>query len=150
MTMIECTPHAWWSWDYTLYIDGVEIVTRLDLWVERGSIDIDGRHLEIRKHGLASGHWTLHDGETTVISVQKRNLFVRTFDFTGEYGEAILYAPSAMSREMIFEAGDQSLRIAPVRLLSRRATITGTVTDRTLIAFVFWLASGTWRRNAMN
>lgn len=136
--------------------DGAEpIEVHFRKLTEQGSIHVGSREFTIRKHGPASGEWTLeHEG---VVLARGRK-------------------PSALSRRMLVEAVEEAglagaLELRPTRILGRGYSVAldgtpvGTVrplhpfTRRTELEcdpavgllvrlFAFWLVALMWRRDA--
>lgn len=120
-------------------------------WIdEQGNIAIDGEYHEVRKHGVFSGHWTLEANSTTVASAQKSNVFTRTFELETSSGTVILRAQSAWGCTMLLEGDGFDGVIAPVHPFTRRASITGQISDFRTACFAFWLTVLLWRRDAQH
>lgn len=147
--MIQCKPKGLFSWDFVLDGDGHN--ASLDFnWVgEQGSMAVDGVSYEIRKHGMMSGHWTLDQDNTSVVSAKKS--ITRTFEIQNAQKTLLLEAESAFGRSFRLESSNEMIaQIVPAHLFTRRATIETFVEniDFPTISFAFWLTALTWRRSA--
>jgi hypothetical protein len=149
--MIRCLPQGLCSWNYTLEGDGRRAETSLQMFTEQGALAVEGVAFEIRKHGLASGHWTLEREGAVIISAQKSSVFTRTVELSNAEGGWTLRAESSFSRSFRIEREGATIAvIRPDHLFTRRATIelTGDQGDFTAVCFAFWLAVIAWRRAA--
>ena len=148
--MILCTPKGIFSWNYILSGAGHSAIVELDWMREQGTITIDGKPHDVRKHGALSGHWTLEADSTTLASAQKSSAFTRSFDLTAPSGDLVLRARSALGRTMLLDGTGFHAVIAPAHPFTRRASITGQVPDFRMACFAFWLAALVWRRAAQS
>lgn len=151
--MIDCTPRGICSWDFRLTGEGRQATLTYSWWTETGVIETDGQYLEIRKHGMMSGHWTLEQDWKPIVTAQKSNPFTRTFVLEDEQGTLRLYAQSPLGRSFLLERGNREIAsLEPVHPFTRRATIDADTRDCRFVtlAFCFWLVALTWRRAAKN
>lgn len=115
---------------------------------EQGTIEIEGREFAVRKHGFASGTWSLESGGQVLLTARKSNPFTRTFVISGHDTSAELRAGSPFTRGMVLTGRNTDCRIEPRHPFTRRATIVGSCPDPVLTCFAFWLTVVTWRRAA--
>jgi len=148
--MIDCRPQGICSWNYALTGEGWQASVRVGAMREQGAIEIDGRGFMIRKHGFASGTWTLESGGQVLLTARKGNPFTRTFAINGRDMDAELRAASPFSRGMVLTGRGSDARIQPRHPFTRRASIDGPCPDPLLACFAFWLSVITWRRAANN
>jgi len=149
--MIRCTPKGICSWNFSLQGEGHRASLEFNWTGEQGVITADGLRLEVCKHGVFSGHWTLDREGEAVASAQKSTPFTRTFEIESPIGSLVLRAESAFGRSFRVErSGDLLATISPAHLFTRRATIETRAehVDFPTLAFSFWLAVLTWRRAA--
>lgn len=151
--MIRCTPHGIFSWSFHVTSEKHEATLEFGWFGEQGAITIDGDRLEVCKHGMFSGQWTLERGGSVIVSGQKSNIFTRTFEVNDTQGGLVLRAVSPFGRSFQLERyGELVASIAPDHAFTRRATI-ATKTQAlefATICFSFWLVVLTWRRAAKN
>ncbi|QDU87087.1 hypothetical protein Pla175_04420 [Pirellulimonas nuda] len=151
--MIRCKPKSLCSWNFFLEGDGHRASLEFNWLSEQGSIVADGAPLEVHKHGVFSGQWTLSSAGQQIATAQKASAFTRTFTIGSLEGSLVLRAASPFGRSFRVERSGRLVAfIAPVHLLTRRATIAvrDPDADFTQIAFSFWLVVSTWRRAANN
>lgn len=148
--MIRCIPKGLCSWNFDIAASGHFARAEFNWLGEQGNITIDGEYHEVRKHGALSGHWTLEADSTTVANARKSSAFTRTFELETSSGAVILRAQSALGRTMVLEGAGFDGVIAPVHPLTRRATITGQISDFRTACFAFWLTVLLWRRDAQS
>jgi hypothetical protein len=146
--MIRCIPKGLCSRNFDIAGGGHSASAEFDWIGEQGSITVDGKYHDVRKHGVFSGHWTLDANSTPVTSAQKSSIFTRTFELQTSSGAVILRAQSALGRTMLLEGAGFDGVIAPVHPLTRRASITGQISDFRAACFAFWLTVLLWRREA--
>lgn len=144
--MIDCLPQGICSWNYVLSGDGWQASVRMERMREQGTIEINGREFTIRKHGFASGTWSLESEGQIVLTARKKNPFTRTFMISGDDADAELRADSVFSRSMWLTGRGIDCRIQPRHPFTRRATIEGPCPDDLLTCFAFWLTVLSWRR----
>jgi hypothetical protein len=89
----------------------------------------------------------LDANSTPVASAQKSSIFTRTFELGTSSGAVILRAQSALGRTMLLEGPGFNGLIAPVHPFTRRASITGQISDFRTACFAFWLTLLLWRRD---
>jgi hypothetical protein len=145
--MIRCIPKGLCSWNFDIAGLGHSASADLDWLGEQGNITVDGEYHDVRKHGAFSGHWTLEANATPVASAQKSSIFTRTFELKTSSGAVILRTQSALVRTMLLEGAGFDGVIAPVHPFTRRATITGQISDFPTACFAFWLTLLLWRRD---
>jgi hypothetical protein len=122
-----------------------------NLMSEQGTLIADGAHLEIRKHGVLSGNWTLDGSGREIASAQKSSAFTRAFEIESPMGSLVLRAESAFTRRFVVErSGNVIAIISPDHAFTRRARIETLARDLDFptLCFSFWLAALTWRRAA--
>ena len=149
--MIRCIPQSLCSWDFHLDDEEHRASLWFNWWSEQGTIIADGTRLEVRKHGLLSGHWTLEHARQELASAQKSSAFTRTFEIRSPMGSLVLSAESAFGRSFRVErSGHLMATVYPDHPLTRRSTIETLTQDFHFptICFSFWLAVLTWRRAA--
>lgn len=149
--MIACTPRGLCSWNYTLKGDGHSAEAALQMFTEQGSLVVDGVDFEIRKHGFASGLWTLEREASVIISAQKSSPLTRTVELSNAEASWTLEAESAFGRSFRVQRGGSIVAaIRPAHMFTRRAMIELVRDDGdfTAVCFAFWLAVIAWRRAA--
>lgn len=144
---LDCRPRGICSWTFALGDSSLAAEVRIHALGERGELRIGAQDYEVRKSGLASGHWTLAANDEIVYSAQKATPFQRTFAFDGPFA-AQMHATSAFLRAMELRSGRHMAVVAPVHAFTRRATIVGSWPDDRLVVFAFWLTALLWRRAA--
>ena len=104
---------------------------------------------EVKKHGFATGQWTLELDGQVVASAQKLSAFKRSFILDTNRGKVSLMAESAFRRRFIVGGASGLIAtISPRNLFTRKAQIE--VLDEDLefpvVVFCFWLVVLCWRR----
>ncbi|MHB8070125.1 MAG: hypothetical protein ACYDIC_19710 [Desulfobaccales bacterium] len=148
--MIRCIPKGLCSWNFDIAGSGHSAIAEFNWLDEQGNITADGEYHDVRKHGVFSGHWTLYANSTPVANAQKSSVFTRTFELETSSGAVILRAQSALGRTMLLEGAGFDAVIAPVHPFTRRASITGQISDFRTACFAFWLTVLLWRRDAQH
>ncbi len=123
-------------------------------WIdEQGSIQVGDSDMEVRKHGMLSGHWTLERSGESLASAHKSSPLTRTFDVEDSSGRYRLQAVSAFGRSFHIQCADKQVAIInPVHAFTRRANIevnSGDL-DFATTCFSFWLVVLMWRRASKN
>jgi hypothetical protein len=149
--MIRCKPKGMCSWDF--FVDDESHHASLEFnWLgEQGTITVDGRSFEVRKHGMLSGHWTLDYGPESIASAQKTSPFFRTFEIQNAHDSLVLRAESPFGRSFHIERCQEVIAtIRPDHAFTRRSTIETLRQkwDFPTLCFAFWLVVLTWRRAA--
>jgi hypothetical protein len=152
-TMLTCLPEGLCSWNYR--ITGQDHLARLELeWLgEQGRVILDGAPLEVRKHGMFSGCWTLDDPRqgTTLITAEKPDALSRRFQIqTPQPRDFELRAENPFGRTFTLHARQTELaRFEPEHLFTRRARIRHRPeVEFPVLVFSFWLVVLCWRRAA--
>lgn len=148
--MIRCLPKGICSWNFDIAAGEHSASVEFSWLSEQGNITIDGEYYEVRKHGPFSGQWTLEANSTTVATAQKSSAFTRTFELETSSGAVVLHAQSALGRTMLLEGAGFDGVIAPDHPFTRRASITGKISDFRTVCFAFWLTVLLWRRASKN
>ena len=148
--MIRCIPKGLCSWNFDIAGNGHSASTELNWLGEQGNITVDGEYHDVRKHGAFSGLWTLEANSTPVANAKKSSVFTRTFELKTSSGAVILRAQSALGRTMLLKGAGFDGVIAPVHPFTRRASITGQISDFRTACFAFWLTVLVWRRDAQH
>lgn len=148
--MILCLPQGLCSWNFAVTANGHSGSVELNWPGEQGAITIDGKHHEVLKHGMFSGQWTLEADSTTLATARKPSPFARSFELTTSSGTVALRAESAVGRTMLLEGAGFNGVIAPAHPFTRRASITGQLSDFRIACFAFWLTALLWRRAAQS
>ena len=151
--MLRCTPMGICSWDF--HVSGEEHQASLEFnWLgEQGVLTVNGDRFDVHKHGLASGHWTLDQGEFQVASAQKSSAFTRTFALDIGGTVMLLQAVSPFGRAFELKSNNQVVAtFNPVHAFTRRATIerVDPNIDIRITCFAFWLVVLMWRRATRN
>jgi hypothetical protein len=151
--MIRCIPKGICSWDFSLVSEGHHASVSFHWLGEQGAIVADDVRLEVCKHGVVSGKWTLEqDGEPLIVA-QKPAAYIRTFEVSDSHGTAVLRAESPFGRSFRIERANELIAtIVPDHAFTRRATIETLAEncDFTALSFSFWLVVLTWRRAAQS
>ncbi|MCH9648673.1 MAG: hypothetical protein K0U98_10570 [Deltaproteobacteria bacterium] len=148
-SLIRCIPKHLHSYDLCPQGDGSRADLRFNWFVERGTIEIDRRVLEIQKHGPLSGHWTLDCDGQEEASAHKSSVLTRSFEIQDSTANVSLRAISPFGRGFcIEESGQEIATIKPDHLFTRRSTIQMAAKPLafTTVAFAFWLVVLMWRR----
>jgi len=151
--MIRCTPRSLCSWDYDLNGEGHQAVVEFNWGSEQGMIRAGGKHFDVCKQGVMSGHWTLEHSGVRVASGIKTSVFTRGFEIESPMGSLELLAQSAFSRSFALERAGRTIAvIEPAHAFTKRATIETAERDCDFptLAFAFWLTAINWRRAASN
>jgi hypothetical protein len=149
--MIRCKPKGLCSWDFLLEGEGHQASLSFNWFSEQGTVIADEVPFEVRKHGVLSGHWTLEQDRTPVVSAQKSSAFTRTFEIQNARATLVLCAESAFGRSFRVEHSREVIAaLRPDHSFTRRATIEtfGRQLDFPMLCFAFWLVVLTWRRAA--
>ena len=83
--MIECLPRSLCSWEFIANGMSAGVATlEYDWFTEQGRITGPQMTHEIRKHGVASGHWTMERGGRVVSDAKKHSAMhqIRTVSFS--------------------------------------------------------------------
>ena len=151
--MIRCKPNGICSWNFLLDGEGHRATLEFNWLSEQGAINADGKHFDVRKHGVFSGHWTLGQAGREVAVAQKSTAFTRTFDVQDSSGPLVLRAKSAFGRSFRVErSGNVIATMFPDHPFTRRASIDIHIAqwDFITVSFLFWLVVLTWRRAAQS
>ncbi len=149
--MIRCLPKGICSWDFFLEGEGRQASLEIHWMGEQGSLIADGKLLDVRKHGMFSGHWTLEQGGSILASARKSSAFTRTFEIQDSRETLQLEAESAFRRRFRLQRPEGVIaNIVPDHALTRRSNIALLAEDWDFptIAFAFWLVVLCWRRAA--
>jgi len=112
-------------------------------------VHIDGVLYSIRKHGPASGFWTLEQEGEQVASAKKLSAFKRSFEIQSTENTFQLMSVSAFSRSFFVGKGDEIVAtISPKRFFSYKARIEIEEEDFDfrIAVLAFWLVVISWRR----
>lgn len=148
--MIRCIPKGICSWDFDLESSEHSASVEFNWVGEEGTIRMDGHLHRIEKHGVFSGQWTMEESAQTVATAKKSSAFTRSFDLTTPAGTITMRAESAFGRTMILKGPRFDGTITPVHPFTRRAMITGQISDFRMACFAFWLTVLLWRRAAQS
>jgi hypothetical protein len=115
---------------------------------ERGEIRRPGRTLQVLKHGLGSGRWSLVQDDQTLIEAHKPSAFHNRFTIQAGEAAFVLERKSLMGRTFVLEQDGRPLgTIEPIHAFTRRATVDfDPSVDHHLQLFCFWLVALMWRR----
>jgi len=146
--MIRAVPESVFSWRFRFEQNGQQVGgCAYNFWTEEGEISINGRHGQIKKHGMMSGRWTV-DG--TGIEAHKPSALFRSFDIQSPQGNFELRAASPLTREFEIVGAGINGQISPEHFMTRKATIALHGVDEMTVAFAFWLVGLCWKRQAKN
>ena len=151
--MLTCLPMSLCSWDYR--ISGAtrgEGILTFEWMSEQGAIRSGPDACAVRKHGVASGKWTLELNGTAIARAEKPSAMFRQFSIFFENRVFDLRAVSAFSRKFIlWEGGRQVGAIEAAHAFTRRATIDcQDSVPEWVELFAFWLVAILWRRAAQS
>jgi hypothetical protein len=149
--MLTCLPQSLCSWNYRVTgAPSGEALLTFNVFNEQGTITLGGVELAVRKHGWASGQWSLERAGETYASAQKPSALFRSYDIQCGDSQITVKAYSPFSRCFnVLDAGALVGTIEPVHLFTRRATVecSDSVPELAQL-FAFWLAVIAWRRQA--
>ena len=151
--IITCSPDSLVSWNYFLEGGGHQAIWQKKWTSEQGAILIDDVYFAIKKHGVASGKWTIERDEEVVYTGKKLSAFRRSFVIEGSGHVYDLGPMSLLGRSMFFaKDGNVLALISPKHWYSKKATIEilDPDTDFPALVFAFWLTVLLWRRRARN
>jgi hypothetical protein len=148
--MIRCLPKGLCSWNFDIATSEHTASVEFNWLSEQGNITIDGEYFEVRKQGFLSGQWALETNSKTIATAQKSSAFTRSFELETSSGAVVLHAQSALGRTMLLEGSGFNGVIAPDHPFTRRASITGKISDFRTACFAFWLTVLLWRRASKN
>jgi hypothetical protein len=149
--MLTCIPQSLCGWDFrVLGASAGSAALTLNFFTEQGIISLGPNEFIVRKHGPASGHWTLERGGRTVADGRKPSAMFRSFELTGEGFHLTVRANSALTRRYDIISGGQTIgTIRPAHAFTRRAFVEcPSEIPEFAQLFSFWLAAITWRRAA--
>lgn len=168
MHVIRCLPKGVCSWNFLLDGNGETADLKIDWGKEQGTITIDGTVLNVLKHGVFSGRWTLEVDDMVIASAQKKDALRSSFQLEDATGVMTLKAISAFGRSyQLFAGSNVVATIQPDHAFTRRASITihtkalhtkalhteashaGDLAFNTVV-FAFWLTILMWKRHASN
>lgn len=147
--MIVGAPYNLLSWNYFLKGQGHQAYWDQKWTSEQCSILIDEEYFEIKKHGVASGKWSLNKGDMLHSSATKRSAWKRTIDIDSPMGSLLLASNGAFRRSFFLALDGRVIAtISPRRAFSWKAELDILVEeyDFPTMAFAFWLVITLWRR----
>jgi len=147
--MILGSPYSVFSWNYLLSGEDHEAYWDKKWSSEQCSILIDGAYYEVKKHGVASGRWTLEGDGQVHCSAKKLSAFKRSFDIESPMGLLNLGSNGAFKRSFyIGLEGEVVATIYPRSWYSRHVEMEILCEDYDFptMAFALWLVILTWRR----
>lgn len=151
--MLICTPRSFLSKQFDVH-DGRgergEVGFRIA--TEQGEISWAGHTYEVRKHGPASGYWTLEDGDEILADAQKPSAFRRNVLVENAELKLELVPQSPLRRAFdVLENGRTIGSIQPAHAFTRRAFLEfGPAIPVHVQLFCFWMVALLWRRAGKN
>lgn len=150
LEMIVCLPKSVCSRNYRIRgLPEGEAEVLFDTMSEQGDIILGSQALRVRKHGIASGRWTLEaDGEVLAEAV-KPSAMSRAIEIHTLGSTFTLRPRSIISNAFeVHHKGNHCGSIHTVHALTRRAVIKCDDSLDTLTQlFAFWMVALMWRRN---
>ena len=147
--MLTCLPMSLCSGNYRISGAAAGPGTLTFFWMsEQGEIVMGSDTCSVRKHGIASGTWTLELEGKVIARAEKPSAMFRQFDIHFEGRQFELRAISAFARSFeLSEGGRQVGTIAPAHAFTRRASVDceDSVPEWVQL-FAFWLVALMWRR----
>lgn len=141
------------SWDFKLKSAYGAAYQTTNWGIEQGTVTADGVSYRVKKHGFASGFWTLETREGVYASAQKCNPLTRSFDVEAPEFKFELKAQSPFTRAFNLLRRDKVIaKIRPNHPFTRSSLITANPKELsiTTLAFSFWLVTLMWKRNRRN
>ncbi len=150
--MLRAEPNSAFSWDFTVYDDGVP-VAKIDLaWIrEEGDVIIDAVPCQMYRDGLL-GDFVLEAGGFTLARASKPSVFLREFGITYDERRFTLKAQSALRRAFdLFEGEERIGVIEPDHTFTRKMTVNLPETMPLAVrVFIVWLVILMWKRAAQS
>ena len=150
--MLRAEPNSVFSWDFTVYDDGVP-VAEIDLaWIrEAGDVIIDAVPCQLYRDGLM-GDFVLEAGGFALVRASKPSAFLREFDITYDERRFTLKAQSAFTRGFdLFEDDERIGVIEPDHMFTRKMTVNLPETLPLAVrVFIVWLVILMWKRAAQS
>lgn len=148
--MLHCYPRSLFSRHYDVVAAGTASFGEVNMraMTEQGSIVWDGVEWEVRKHGPASGYWTLQAGDTYFADAQKDSSLKRVMRVeTKEHKLDLRPRSSISSKFEVHRDGQLVGTIKRASVFSRRAYVECDEDIPELLQlFCFWLVRLMWRR----
>ena len=150
--MLRVEPNSLFSWDFTVYDDGVP-VAEIDLaWIrEVGDVVIDDVPCQMYRDGLL-GDFVLEAGGFPLVRAVKFSVFLRTFEITYDEAAYTLKAQSSFVRTFELLQDDQRIGvIEPDHMFTRKMTVDLPETLPLAVrVFIVWLVIVMWKRAAQS
>lgn len=148
---LECVPLGLCSWDYRVQgaAEGDALVRRATL-TEQGTISLAGYTFDVRKHGWASGLWTLDYAGDEIARAKKGSILSSRFDLQADGVRYRLCRASWAGRTYhLYDGRLLCASIEPKHPLTRRAILRLPAAPALpVVLFSFWLAVLIWRRQS--
>lgn len=148
--MIACLPKSICSRNYRVRgLPEGEAEVLFDSMTEQGDIILGSQTLRVRKHGMASGRWTLEaDGEVLAEAI-KPSAMSRLIEIHTLGSTITLQPRSMLSRAFdVHHEANRCGTIHTVHAFTRRAVIECDDSLDTLTQlFAFWMVALMWRRS---
>ncbi len=151
--MLLCTPRSAFSKQfYVTGEGGARGEVEFRIATEQGAIAWAGTTYEVRKHGPASGYWTLEDGEEILADARKLSVFRRKILIETSGLKLELLPRSSLRRAFdVLENGQVIGSIEPAHAFTRRAFLEfGPAVPVHIQLFCFWMVALLWRRARRN
>ena len=150
--MLRAEPNSAFSWDFTVYDDGVP-VAEIDLaWIrEAGEVLIDDVPCQMYRDGML-GEFVLEAGGFTLVRADKYSAFLREFAITYDEMEYILKARTAFTRAFELLQDEERIGlIEPDHMFTRKMTVNLPETLPLAVrVFIVWLVIVMWKRAAQS
>lgn len=147
--MILGTPNSVFSWNYLLKGEDHQAYWEQKWTSEQCSILIDGSYFEVKKHGVASGRWSLESDNGLHCTAKKISFWKRSFEIESPMGLLLLCSNGALKRSFFIGLdGKVIATIHPKHAFSRHLEMDILIEDYDFptMALSFWLVILTWRR----
>lgn len=151
--MLTCLPQSFCTWNYRVPNTSLGTAKlNFNFFSEQGGIHFDVQNYDVRKHGIASGLWTLETNGRVLADGKKTSLLFRTFEIVAGDRRLALKPQSAFTRCFdILESGRVQGTIRPKHPFTRRAVISCSSDVPEIVQlFCFWLVVVIWRRERNN
>ena len=150
--MLRAEPNSMFSWDFTVYDDGVPIA-EIDLaWIrEAGEVVIDDVPCEMYRDGML-GEFVLEASGFTLVRADKFSVFLREFTIIYDEAEYTLKAQSPFVRTFELLQNDERIGlIEPDHIFTRKMTADLPETLPLAVrVFIIWLVIVLWKRAAQS
>jgi hypothetical protein len=145
--MLEAVPRGWFSNDYKVVQNGIQLVDFHRRWFrERGNITVEGTTYTIRREG-GIGAFVLESNGEVLVRARKPHAFTRTFEIDYNGTRYILRAQSAWRRTFVLQRGSEVIgSMRPKGTWSRNAVIDFPTLPLHVAMFLAWLVIILWQR----